>query len=88
VVKLRRLRKVGDVDNVDMKYIIDFEFENHEEVSPKVTGKMDKISINVTGYFYGTFIRWYSLLSKVSCFYCNRKLFCYIPRARIKTFIF
>jgi hypothetical protein len=32
-------------------YIIDFEFENHEEMSPKVTGKMDKISINVTGYF-------------------------------------
>lgn len=39
MVKLRRLRSVGGVDSVDMKNIIDFEFENHEEASPKVTGK-------------------------------------------------
>jgi hypothetical protein len=40
VVKLRWLRRVGDVDSVDMKYVLDFEFEKHEEVSPKVTGKI------------------------------------------------
>lgn len=93
VVKLRRLRivlrRVDDVVSVDMKYIIDFEFKKHEEVSPKVIGKMWKrFSVYVTGYFYGTYIRRYSLMSKVSWFYCNSKFIIYIPRARFKTFMF
>jgi len=41
VEKVRRFRRrVDDVDSVDMTYVIDFEFEKHEEVSPKVIGKM------------------------------------------------
>jgi len=31
VVKLRRLRRIGDVGSVDMKYVVDFEFKKHEE---------------------------------------------------------
>jgi len=40
VVQLGRLRKVGNLDSVHMKYIIDFEFEKIEEVNPKVIGKL------------------------------------------------
>jgi hypothetical protein len=38
VVKLNRLRRVVDIDSVDMKCVIGL-FEKHEEVSPKVNCK-------------------------------------------------
>jgi len=61
-------------------YVIDFRFEKHEEVSPKVIGKM------WTRFPYmslGMFTIHTSLMS--SCFYCNRRVITYVPRARFKT---